>query len=518
MNKLQKGLSLGLILIPAILFIIYILLGFYYMEGFPCFTWINGVYCTGKTVSQVNEELLEKTEYEGLGIIDRDGAKLFVDANAAGFKMDYTPALMEVYNDRNPFAWGKYVFNNKKHYYEPSISLDRNKFEEIVGNWEIFVDPKDIGYYLDYDPVVGYSLKGGTNTVPDKEKIVDLTYRSMLGMEALKDLSNFPECYSDVPLSENDKRLLDLFEKIDMIQSLNVTYEFDSADKAVLDSKTTSGWILRADMYDSLYPDEDDDAEGSDGKENDKNPGSGLYIIGESEVKLPDKDKVHVSEGFLINEDGNLIVSEEKIYDYLSNITSMRDTGWMLDKYQRGEGTLIALKEGHRYMGSVYDVDKEYEHLKEELLKCEKHTPEDISFAYSDDVITFDAAEKLGDRYIEVNFNKQYLKYYVDGNVYMEMPVVTGNVNRRRGSPAGIYNVYNKRYHTYLRGEDYVSYVNYWLGVYKGVGIHDATWRSKFGEEIYKSDGSHGCINCPLQQAEELWNEVEVGVPVVMYY
>ncbi|MBP3825785.1 MAG: L,D-transpeptidase, partial [Butyrivibrio sp.] len=72
--------------------------------------------------------------------------------------------------------------------------------------------------------------------------------------------------------------------------------------------------------------------------------------------------------------------------------------------------------------------------------------------------------------------------------------------------------------HTYLRGVDYVSYVNYWLGVNKGVGIHDANWRSKFGEEIYKSDGSHGCINCPYDSVEVLWDVVDIGTPVILYY
>jgi len=36
--------------------------------------------------------------------------------------------------------------------------------------------------------------------------------------------------------------------------------------------------------------------------------------------------------------------------------------------------------------------------------------------------------------------------------------------------------------------------------------------------EIYKKDGSHGCINLPLEAAEKLYGMIEVGVPVVMYY
>ena len=38
------------------------------------------------------------------------------------------------------------------------------------------------------------------------------------------------------------------------------------------------------------------------------------------------------------------------------------------------------------------------------------------------------------------------------------------------------------------------------------------------GGEIYKTDGSHGCINTPLEYMEELYDMVKIGTPVVMYY
>ena len=56
------------------------------------------------------------------------------------------------------------------------------------------------------------------------------------------------------------------------------------------------------------------------------------------------------------------------------------------------------------------------------------------------------------------------------------------------------------------------------MQVYKGVGIHDATWRSQFGGDYYLTDGSHGCINTPYSIVEIIFNNIEVGTPVVMYY
>ena len=45
-------------------------------------------------------------------------------------------------------------------------------------------------------------------------------------------------------------------------------------------------------------------------------------------------------------------------------------------------------------------------------------------------------------------------------------------------------------------------------------GMHDATWRWRFGGNIYTYDPSHGCVNMPLDKAEDLYYMVEIGTPV----
>ena len=69
-----------------------------------------------------------------------------------------------------------------------------------------------------------------------------------------------------------------------------------------------------------------------------------------------------------------------------------------------------------------------------------------------------------------------------------------------------------------LRGEDYATPVSYWMAVYGNIGIHDATWRRKFGGSIYKTGGSHGCINMPPDKAGELYNIIQYNVPIVCFY
>ena len=53
---------------------------------------------------------------------------------------------------------------------------------------------------------------------------------------------------------------------------------------------------------------------------------------------------------------------------------------------------------------------------------------------------------------------------------------------------------------------------------YGGVGIHDAdSWRSVYGGTIYQYGGSHGCINTPSAQAAVIYENIDVGTPVVCY-
>ena len=50
------------------------------------------------------------------------------------------------------------------------------------------------------------------------------------------------------------------------------------------------------------------------------------------------------------------------------------------------------------------------------------------------------------------------------------------------------------------------------------VGIHDASWRTEYGGDIYLTNGSHGCVNTPYTEAEKVFNAIEIGDPVIVYY
>ena len=47
--------------------------------------------------------------------------------------------------------------------------------------------------------------------------------------------------------------------------------------------------------------------------------------------------------------------------------------------------------------------------------------------------------------------------------------------------------------------------------------MHDAKWRSSFGGTIYKTGGSHGCINLPPSVAKTIFDNISAGTPVICY-
>ena len=104
------------------------------------------------------------------------------------------------------------------------------------------------------------------------------------------------------------------------------------------------------------------------------------------------------------------------------------------------------------------------------------------------------------------------LYYYENNKVKLSTPITSGRNNATR---TGNFKIRKKARNTTLKGKDYESKVQYWMA-YDGnnFGIHDASWRRKFGGMDYKWNGSHGCINIPTSAAAKLYSYVEVGTPV----
>ena len=125
--------------------------------------------------------------------------------------------------------------------------------------------------------------------------------------------------------------------------------------------------------------------------------------------------------------------------------------------------------------------------------------------------------EDIGDDKILISIDDQHIWVYFDGELWNESDVVTGRQNVH-DTPKGVFYITECINGKYLRGADYKTWVNKWMRLTNsGIGLHDATWRSSFGGNIYTYNGSHGCINLPKKFAYDLYEHAYVGLPVIIY-
>lgn len=135
------------------------------------------------------------------------------------------------------------------------------------------------------------------------------------------------------------------------------------------------------------------------------------------------------------------------------------------------------------------------------------------------------AIRKFTGKYVEVNLTKQKVKVYdKKGKAVLKSNVVTGlATDPDRQTPIGKYTIYSKETNRDLVGknpdgsEKYRSHVNYWMPFKGGYGLHDAKWRTYFGGNIYKTNGSHGCVNLPTDFAPKVYKKVDKGTTVLIH-
>lgn len=123
--------------------------------------------------------------------------------------------------------------------------------------------------------------------------------------------------------------------------------------------------------------------------------------------------------------------------------------------------------------------------------------------------------KKIDNTFVIIDLSEQHLWLYDEDNMLLQTDIVTGKPGS--STNIGLFKIFSKQRNRYLTGSDYKAYVNYWMPFDGGIGLHDATWRKSFGGNIYLRNGSHGCVNMPLDKAEELYEEVKVGTKVLVH-
>ncbi len=464
MKKTKQVVIITCFLIVFLLCAGYFLLAYYYRDGFSLNTWINGVYCTGKTVDEVNAELLANREAPILTIKDKHDKEYQIALSQEIYSEDYTSMLEGYLEGQNSVLWIDNITFHREHALMPNVQLDEQKFEKLWNDLDLVKEERKQEYILDIrmDDQAFYLYDGLKNRL-HFEKAFSYVYESVLAGDTYVDLTE-GDCYFDILPTDEEYQTIEFWNKIAAYQSCGISY--DMGDELIaLDAATVCSFL----------------------------------VIGEDGLPL-------------LDEENNLQLDKEQVVAFVAELAEEFDTYGKEREFQSTRGDVIKVSGGT--YGNELNQKAEVQYLMENLLTDvkEMHIP-----TYKKECMVR-GKNDIGDTYIEVDMTEQKMYYYVDGECKIETEVVTGNTGRRMGTPEGVNFVYNKQKNRILRGADYATFVKYWVPVKGAIGIHDASWRSEFGGEIYKKNGSHGCINTPTDKMTELYDMVEIGTPVVMFY
>jgi len=125
------------------------------------------------------------------------------------------------------------------------------------------------------------------------------------------------------------------------------------------------------------------------------------------------------------------------------------------------------------------------------------------------------------DKYIDINISTQHMEAYLKGGVKVGSWAVTTGRNGWN-TPTGTFLISRKAYNVCMPNPPStqplcgIHYVSYFTS--QGHAIHQAWWRSYFGGQDYKWNGSHGCINATLSTAQFIYNWAPIGTPVTIHY
>ena len=456
-NKKKKRKKAGLIFLASLL-IIYFAGVIYCANFFVGNSKINSQDVSYKSVKNADELIQSDADAYTLKVAFRDGS-VTLKPEDIGANAVLKENIKDVKKKQNPFLWFMYFFNDSKFEVEYVLQYEDKSIENYLNKLQ----------YLDNDYMV--KPENAYVKLEDGEvKLIPETEGTLLDRERLKDV--LVKAIDDyTPYIDADKE--------GCYKIADITSESEPIKQTV---KRAESFLDIKAQYDF-----------------------GGYIY-----QIPKDELTRMA---YIDSTGNVKISETNVKLYAEKFAEQFTTYHKDREFYTHDNKHILISGG--YYGWQIDGEAEGEELYEEIKKQRDFvkTPVCITEGY-----TLSDTNDIGDNYVEIDLTDQHVYIIRDGKVVYDSLCVSGNESRGMGTPGGVYPITYTQQHAILRGPGYETPVAYWMPFNGGIGMHDATWKSKFGEDYYKYDGSHGCINLPLDAAGEIFQLVEKGMPVVCYW
>lgn len=423
-------------------------------------TVINGIDASHKTAEEVKKMIAEGIRDYQLRIQTRNGGAAVITGEEIRLESVFDGSLEEYLDAQEPMRWWQYRSQKTEYEIGTMIVFDEAALGRKLDSLACFseeqmLEPKN-AYVADYQPDQGYRI------VPEElGTLLDRELAEQVIVDAVRNLRtelSLEEAgvYVEPEVTSEDAALTALADELNRYVGVTVTYQFGD-EREVLDGEKISQWLS-------------------------------------------------------VGEDGKVLLDEAQVELYVKQLGSRYDTAYKKKDFQTSYGKQI------RVSPSIYgwriNRSRETTALCEILRSGESQTREPI---YSQ-TANSRGENDYGDTYVEINLTAQRLFFYKNGKRIVETDFVSGSQAKGYDTPAGAYPLTYKERNATLRGEDYETPVSYWMPFNGNIGMHDADWRSAFGGQIYKTNGSHGCINLPPEAAKKIFEHISAGDPVICYH
>lgn len=460
---LKKHGKVVLGILIALLVLIYGIGVYYYKDHFPHNTFVNETRIGGMTVKEAEDTFTKDLASHKIAIKEKERTEI-IDPAEVNTIISVGTQISDLHESMNPWTWFTGIFGKNKQTIHLDVTFDADALKETVNNLECFKKGNVQA------PVNTYIKRGDTefsivpevlgNTVKKKALLARInealaTCVTNIDLEK-EDLYKLPEYYAD------DAVVKDALKKANEYSHGSVTYDFKYTKESI-DYNTISQWIS-------------------------------------------------ISDNFKVS------VNPDKVGDYVEELGGKYNTMGSSRNFKTSNGNTINAYGGD-YGWKIW-FDKEKEQLIKDIESGKDVSREPI-YSYTA-MCRNSAKDDIGDSYVEVSIASQEVWLYVDGECKLDTSCVTGNPTLKHDTYTGIYSLTYKQRNATLTGPNsngtsYSSDVSFWMPFNGNQGLHDATWRDSFGGSIYKTNGSHGCINLPYSAAATLYKYVDAGFPIVIY-
>lgn len=482
MEKL-KGLSKpkkAAILIVIGLLIVYFAGAYYYSSHFLKGTTINGIDCSNKTAASIEEHIKNNIASYELTLTERKDLEDHL--SGADFDLSYLNdgAISKYQQSQNAFTWPAGYFGQTYEKDIETVSYNEKKLDALIKKFNCF-QKKNIE-----KPVSAYPKYAGNNKYEivaevdgnqvSRTKLKEAVALSIAAGDEKLDIDK-AGCYVEPDYRKDDKEIVQLKEDMEKMVSGSITWDF-------------SNRYINLSTYKDLLKD------------------NKVTINGDI-----------TNEFIKIRNHTEAVISGNRIEDWLVNFATDSNTIYRSRQFISHGGSQITVPSGGPY-GWRMNIDKEKSAIKKMMQNgttADSRTPYYTQTAVEG---TNGELNDIGDSYVEVNISSQTVYVYKNGKNVFSTPCVTGNTSLGYGTHAGAGVIQYKTRDKVLGGPgyDYASPVRYWMPFNGGEGLHDADWRNTFGGTIYKTGGSHGCVNLPIPAAATIYNIIDAGWPVIVHY